>query len=135
MKAALQDIKRTVSEFKPSTRQLQLFGFVLTAIFVIYAFVADDPAVFSVLAFVAFLFAYYIPSWYLPPLKVLMVLLAPIGFVLSRLLLVLFFYLIITVLGRTAFLLGHDPLLLKKRTQRTYWRDIEKNKHPTRMSL
>lgn len=46
------------------------------------------------------------------------------GNIISRVLLTLFFYLLITPMGLTRRFFGHDPLQLRQRAVTTYWRDL-----------
>ncbi len=64
------------------------------------------------------------------PYKIWMAVMAPVGYALQTLLLLLFFYLILGSTGLIFRLIGKDPLERKfNRTASTYWQEVEYTKN------
>ncbi|MDP3794507.1 MAG: SxtJ family membrane protein [bacterium] len=131
------DIRQTIYELHPSVRQLRLFGLVLLALlgFFAYRFPSARLVLTGVeLLIFAGLFYPQVLQWvYLA----LMALTLPIGWLLSRLVLTLFFVVVISPFGTIRRLTGRDPLHLRFREHDTtsYWEDVEQNAHFDKMHL
>jgi len=55
---------------------------------------------------------------------------APIGWVVSKALAAVFFFLVLTPLGLFFRVIGRDPLSLRTRGKPTYWREYRTNEDP-----
>ena len=134
----LGEIKETLRSLQPSRRQLRVFGVLLGVLTVFAARTIEGADAFGGsaagigIAALAILFPRTIePIW-----KMLMVLTLPIGWVVSRLILIAFFYIILTPISLLFRIVGHD--ILKRRlspSADTYWEPFEENKRPDSMGL
>lgn len=133
-----KEITETLRSLLPSSRSLRLFGVLLGTLIVFAARtikgadVLGGSAAGAMIALLAVVFPRAIdPIW-----RALMALALPIGWVVSRLVLIAFFYAILTPISLLLRTVGHD--LLKRRlsaSAATYWEPFEENKHPDSMGL
>ncbi len=132
-----REIAETLRALHPSHRQLRLFGVILGAL-VAYAAqtiegadVLGGSAAGVLIAFLALVLPRAIESLW----KTLMALTLPIGWIVSRLILIIFFYLILSPISLFLRLIGHDPLKRRKSVEGTYWEPFEENLRPDSMGL
>jgi hypothetical protein len=124
-------------QWHPDTKVLRqfavvsLFGFGTMAAVVWRAHGAGWPAallaVFGVLVCVVGLLR---PSWIRPIYVALLAISLPIGWVVSSLLLRIFFYGVVTPIGLLFRALRRDPLQLRRPMSRSYWQDHDEPDDP-----
>lgn len=132
----LRDLKETVHTVNPSSTQLRYFGAVFALFLIFFAYRFDFVllryiTVFSLAAVAVF------PRFFLPIHFLLVVITFPIGWMLSRIFLILFFFAIITPIAIIRRLLNYNNLkpTFGKQTATTYWEDFEENTNPHTMGL
>lgn len=116
-------------------RFLRQFGVVLAcllgAVALWLSFAAQlSPWPWAMAAVVALLLAGLAPSWLRPLARVWMWIGHWLGFVNTRLLLGLVFFLIITPVAFLFRLMGRDALSLKHKQARSYWQTVDKTTPP-----
>jgi hypothetical protein len=122
----LGEIKEQIAAIRPSPRDLRKFGLLFLVILgLIAGFLAwKDSALwpwFGAGAFLAGLGGLAWPRGLAPFYKVWMTLAVVLGYIVSRLLLTILFYAVVTPLGLIIRLLGKDLLDLKMGDRESYW--------------
>lgn len=135
----IHEIKKTLRELNPTNRQMRWFGMVLAFFLGLAAPVVMHDLISQrlgiLLGTTIFVIASLLP-WAIKPLWFsLMTLAIPVGWIVSRIILVAFFYIVITPLSFLLRLIGQDPLKLKEHNTPTYWEDFEENKAPDTIGL
>ena len=87
-----KEIIKTVQEFNPGIKQLRVFGIVLGLVCILIYGTRVQSALLLIFAAIAVLLAVIKPRAYLPLVKILLAVTYPIGWILSRVLLVIFFF-------------------------------------------
>lgn len=123
-------IKEELKQIKESPEDLKKFGLTIGAVLVIAAVVLylySKPGYFYFLAPGLLLAALglAIPEMLKPLNKVWMTLAIMLGWVMTRVILTILFYFVITPTGIIARLVGKDFLKLKKTDSDTYWEKRE----------
>lgn len=119
----IEEIKNINSEKK----ELQKFGLTIGAVLLIISAVmfyysSELKFHFGTAGIILIILGYVFPKVLLPLQKVWMGLALVLGFIMSRLILTLLFYFVITPIGLIAKLAGKDFIDLKyKKTKETYW--------------
>lgn len=134
----LREIKETLRSIHPSHRQLRTFGILLGALVIFAARTIEGADAFGGSAAGAAIVALAVifPRAIDPIWRTLMALTLPIGWIISRLILIAFFYTILTPISLVLRITGHD--ILKRRfspSADTYWEPFEENKRPDSMGL
>jgi len=117
---------------KSDNKELQKFGLTIGAVLLIISAVmfyysSELKFHFGTAGIILIILGYVFPKVLLPLQKVWMGLALILGFIMSRLILTLLFYIVITPIGLIAKLAGKDFLDLKyKKTKETYWNYREK---------
>lgn len=130
----LQELKAAL-KIKPKIRELRLFGVLLALVLVI---VASKFGLEYLIWLTLVLLAMVVvaPRLLRPIVIVLLILTVPIGWIISRLVLIVFFYLVVTPVALIRRLLRHDPLNLRpQKDQATYWEELEPNRNYDKMYL
>lgn len=130
----ITELISTVKNFTVSTTQLRWFGVFIGILFVLARVFWFDTIVLVVLAVASFVGAVFTPRWFLPMVLVLIAITFPLGWVISRALLVVLYLLVLTPIGIIRRLLGRGDWKLDP-TAASYWRPVEQNRHHDRMSL
>jgi len=118
---------------RPTTAKTsQQFGFLLAGLaFVVSLRGAWNDGItglslaLATLAVVAALVAWSKPVIYQPVYSLWMVLVFPIGWMMSRLILLTLYFLVLTPIGLLLRWRGHDPLTLKACSKGTFWKRRE----------
>ena len=135
----IKEIKATLKNFRPSDKQLRMFGIVFAAIFLVIGLSLENSSAVptATIAFggIAFAVAVFYPRLLFPVSFALMSVTVPIGWIVSRAILIAFFYAILTPVSVVLRVAGLDPLQLKKRPKESYWVDFEENRNPNTMGL
>jgi len=113
----------------PSTRQLNVFGVIWLVFFAVLGGVLLRNGSSALAAMVVWIFAIIVPSvgWIVPEfMRLVYVAMAyaafPIGFVVSWLIMVVVYYLVLTLIGLVMRLFGYDPMNRRfDRSADTYW--------------
>lgn len=130
-----REVTETLRSFRPSSRQLRYFGLILGALIAILSQAERADAVGGSAAGAAIAaLALALPGTIEPLWRALMAITLPIGWVVSRLILIALFYLVLTPLSFLLSLTGRDILKLKRGGE-SYWEPFEKNRHPDTMGL
>ena len=118
------DVRRPVT-----AKTSQQFGFLLAAVAFVVSLrdswnhgITGYSLTFAVLAVGAALVAWSRPLVYRPVFTLWMVLVFPIGWMMSRLVLLGFYFLLLTPIGVLLRWRGHDPLTLRTSPKDTFWR-------------
>ncbi len=123
-------IKEELNQIKESPEDLRKFGLTIGGVLVFVAVVLylyGKPSYFYFLApglFIAAL-GLAIPEMLKPLNKVWMTLAILLGWVMTRVILTILFYLVLTPTGIIARLFGKEFLKLKKTESKTYWEQRE----------
>lgn len=132
----LRDLKETIHAVNPSPAQLRRFGvaFALFLTFFAYRFGIVPlyyAAAFSLAMVIVF------PRFFRPIYFLLALITFPIGWMVSRIFLIIFFFVIITPTAVVRRLLGYDHLKLTFGGEKTatYWENFEENANPHSMGL
>jgi hypothetical protein len=115
---------------KPDVRVLRQFGFLCCVVFGVYGVwraTSDGTDLLSVGllagAIVGGLLGWVRPQWLRPVFVGWMILVFPIGWLVSHLLLAVLFYGVFTPLGFLLRLSGKDPLRLRRPVVDSFWQD------------
>ena len=129
----LQDIK-TALRIKPKTWELRVFGIILAVIVSVIGHRFEISYLpWAGLGFLTV--SLVLPRLLTYVVLVLLVLTAPIGWIVSRIILTLFFYLIVTPIAIIRRLSKHDTLHLRPGKEQSYWEHIEPNENHDKMHL
>jgi len=134
----IQDIRETLRSSRPTVLELRRFGIILAILVIALAATAGvwPPSFLLVsLAGIVALIALVTPVALRPIHFLLMVLTIPIGWIISRSLLTILFFLIVTPTGFLIRILGKDPLERKRKSKGSYWEPFETNRNPGSMGL
>ncbi|MDP3727066.1 MAG: SxtJ family membrane protein [bacterium] len=134
----IKEIRETLQSIHPSHRQLRLFGVLLGALIVFASRTVEGADAFggSTAGIIIAALAVALPGAIEPVWRALMALTLPIGWFVSRLILIVFFYTVFTPISLVLRIVGHD--ILKRRllsSADTYWEPFEENKRPDSMGL
>lgn len=122
-------------EIKPTTRELRIFGLALALVLIMVAY-RFGLEYLNWLALTFLAAAIFIPQLLRPVVMVLLIITVPIGWIISRFVLIVFFCLIVAPVALSRRLLKHDPLNLHtKKELTTYWEELEPNRHYDKMHL
>lgn len=137
----MHELKEILRSFNPTRAQLIWFGMLLSFFISLGAIRAltrpssTAPVLFAAAA-VILAAAILAPKTLRPALYLLTAIAFPIGWMVSRLILMLFFYIALTPMAFLLRLIGKDPMPLSPdREKRSYWEDFEPNRHPDSMRL
>jgi hypothetical protein len=117
-------MNRRAHDGSPPRRQLRHFGWLLALVLTLASLRLGGPVALAleVLAAVAFAVGTVWPGAMLRPYRILALVTAPVGWVVSRLLLVVIYYALLTPLALVFRLLGRDSLRRRFEPQATtYW--------------
>ena len=114
-------------DLHPDGRKLRQFAAILFVIALLFA-VFSKPiwavvVAYAVLSFIVTPIAY-------PAYVVLTVATFPIGWIVSRAMLAILFYAVITPIGLVQRLLRRDPLRIRRSDAASYWEDAERDEDP-----
>ncbi len=129
----IQDIK-TALQIKPKNWELRVFGIIL-ALILIFLAIRFNILYLSWTAGIPMMLAIIKPRLLTLPVLTLIVITAPIGWTLSRIALVISFYLGVTPVAIARRLLKHDTLHLKPENRNSYWEEVERNASHDKMHL
>lgn len=133
-----REITETIRSFETTSRKLRLFGIILVVVLAMAGFLAESRSV-KITAFLAsavlIFLALALPAAIKPIWIGLMVITLPIGWIISRTILVALFYLIIAPMALVSRLLGKDILKMRWTKTPSYWEPFEENKNPDSMGL
>lgn len=132
-----REVKEAITQINPTKKQLRVFG-IVAAVFIFAVFIKSGfQASFSLIVpLVLILLAIFAPKSIMPFWLTLIVLAIPIGWFVSRLVLALFFFTVITGVSLVLRMLRSDLLGLKMNgEQKSYWEPFEENKNPDTMAL
>lgn len=129
----LKDIKNAL-RIKRKNWELRAFGIILALIFITLAYRFGAAYLYWV-ALALLTTAILVPRLISPLVSVLLILTAPIGWLISRLVLIIFFYLVVTPVALIRRFLKHDALRLKSEKRDSYWEDIEPDVNHDKMHL
>ncbi len=132
----LREIRETLRSLHPRPNSLRLFGVLSGALVVIAARTIKGADAFGGTAagVIIAALAIMLPGAIEPVWRALMALTLPIGWLVSRAILIAFFYLILTPVSLILRIVGHDPLN-RRLSGESYWEPFEKNKRPDSMGL
>jgi len=132
----IKETIQTVRAFDPGTRQLRWFGIVLAAAFMLYYRFFSVEIIFAIAGLLVLALAALYPRFFLPFIKFLLYITYPIGWVFSRIVLALIFYVLISPIGILQRVFGKDPLALKTgKEKESFWHDVEENVHHDSLAL
>ena len=133
----LRDIKATLHSLQPSPNSLRVFGVLLGALIVFASRTIEgaDALGGSAAGIFIAVFAALLPGAVEPVWKTLMALTLPIGWLVSRAILVAFFYLVLAPVSLVLRMAGHDPMNRRLSKDGSYWEPFEENKRPDSMGL
>lgn len=133
----LHEIRETLHSINPSRRQLRVFGILLGALLVFAGQTVDGADAFGGSAAGVFIAALagMLPGAIEPIWKTLMALALPIGWLVSRAILVAFFYLVLTPVSLVLRAAGRDPMNRQLSGCGSYWESFEENRIPDSMGL
>jgi len=120
------EIKNTLRNLKPTSNELRIFGSILALVVTVgIRLRGGDKILYLVPAFLT-LTALFLPRAIAPIQRTLLILALPIGFIISRVILTLAFYLIITPIALFMRLMKRPPIELTiDPTAQTYWENID----------
>ena len=126
-----------IKSIKSDKKELRKFGITVGVVLVLIGFafqlIWDNYTIYMVLGIIgAFLifFGILIPAALLPVQKAWMILAVVLGFIMTRVILSILFYLIVTPIGFVAKIVGKDFLNKKiDKTKKTYWHKRENKKY------
>lgn len=133
-----REIAETLRAIRPGSRQLRVFGILLGALVVFAARTIQGADAFGGSAAGAAIaaLALALPVAIEPIWRALMAVTIPIGWIISRLILIAFFYIVLTPVSFILRVVGHDPLRRRWRKDlESYWEPFEENKRPDSMGL
>ncbi len=115
-----------IQNIKSSTKNIKDFGITLGIIFLIIAgfLFSKDNTVYNILLLIGLIFIFsgiFLPIVLKPLYKIWMIFAVIIGWIMTRLILSILFFLVITPIGLLARLIGKDFLNLKITNQSSYW--------------
>jgi len=133
-------LKEEIKNIKDDKRDLKKFGLTVGTVFVligIVLFIFEKPAsyYFGGIGFILILFGVFYPNILKPVNKVWMTLALILGWFMSRVILIILFYLVLTPVGLIAKLSGKHFLDLKIDKERTSYWVKRKKKSSTKIDL
>lgn len=133
----LREIKETLRVLRPSYSKLRAFGILLGALIIFAAQTIEGADAFggSAAGIIIIALAVLLPGAIEPIWRALMALTLPIGWLVSRAILVAFFYLVLTPVSLVLRIAGHDLMNRRLSEGGTYWEPFEENNRPDSMGL
>lgn len=133
----LREIRETLRSLQPRPNSLRLFGAVLGALIALASRAAEGADAFGGTAagILITALAIALPRVIEPLWRALMALTLPIGWLVSRAILIAFFYIILTPVSLVLRIAGHDPMHRRSSNDGSYWEPFEENKRPDSMAL
>lgn len=129
----IKEIKNVLREFSVSNKQLSLFGYV-SAVVIGLVYIAHGGVGWMAVAVLFAVLGLFKPQSLLPVVKALIAATYPIGWVVSRVLLTIFYVCILTPIG-IMYRMFEGSKWSVDPTVKTYWEDVEENLHHDKMSL
>ena len=132
----LKDLQEILHTINPSLKELRRFGVALGFFLALFAYLFGFVALYYAAA-TSLAVAAVFPAFFRPVHLFLMAITFPIGWILSRVFLILFFFTVITPMAAIRRLLRYDHLKLRfdEKQATTYWEDFEQNTEHDTMGL
>jgi hypothetical protein len=114
-------------DLHPDDRKLRQFAAILFVIALLFA-IFSKPIWTVVVAYAVL--SVIVPRVAYPAYVVLTVITFPVGWIVSRVMLAILFYVVITPIGLVQRLFRRDPLRIGRAGSASYWEDIEGDREP-----
>ncbi len=129
----VRELKTVLKEFDPPVTQLRAFGLVCGGLLIgVYVYFSLHD-LFAVAAIILLTLASFAPHWLLPLVTGLIAVTYPIGWLLSGILLILFYCVLLTIVGFFRRVIAGSAWRITDES--SYWKAVEPNQHHDRMSL
>ena len=113
-------------DLHPDRRKLRQFAALLAAIAILFVLVDPLWAIVAVYGILSLAF----PRLAYPVYAVLTIVTFPIGWIVSRVMLAILFYVVLTPIALVQRLLRRDVLRIRRPDERSYWEAVESERDP-----